>query len=191
MAEARDHRGYFFFGSNDKAINPGVHVWCRGFASLNAAAITHNYQTNWLDFGRLFEEVSPLTIILYGVGYGGTLYCDYYVDRRIEAERTAIYGDLVDQRGQQDPGLAYITWNEGTWDDGYKWMKWKPIEIRYDVDFQQKTCKEFSFKVYTESGNTGAKATDDYRAQIIGWAVEFTANKRRVKPLNTLITPEV
>lgn len=175
FAETRDHRGYLVFGSHDTAAHPGLHVWSQGWPDYHGTAVSKVYESAWLNFGRLYEEVTVLSVILYVVGYAENLTLDYYVDRHIVGER-ARRVDGSDTRAAQhtNSDYQYPTWNTGTWDDGKKAGKWRPVLVRFDVD--AKSVSEFKFKL-TATG----------RAQIIDYDVEITrSGGRNVTPLNTL-----
>lgn len=189
MAESKDHRGHLFFGSHDtSASQVGVHAWARGFSSFSGITATTVYESAWLNFGRLYENVKPRSILLYCIGYGGTHYLDYSIDRRIALERVR-GGDAADERAAEDPSVVatYIEWDAGTWNDGAMVTKLRPVVIRFDVAFSQMSCREFRFKTYVTGSGKFAS-----RLGIIGYDVEIAPGRGLdVKPLNTLITAGV
>ncbi|MFH1569065.1 MAG: hypothetical protein ABIL09_13800 [Gemmatimonadota bacterium] len=183
MAETRDHRGYLMLGSHDTTNAPGIHSWSRGWLGYNSASVDMLYESAWLDFGKLWETVAVDAVLLYVVGYDGTLTLDYYVDRRVDAVRATASLESPDARvaTESDESHQYITWGSGTWGDGNVAKQWRPVVVRFDVDTLQGHVREFKFRLTTST-----------RVQIIGWDVEIRADKPRdIRPINIAISPQV
>lgn len=191
-----DHRNYVFFGSHDSATHPGIHVYSRGWDDLDGDDLVPVYETCDIDFNRIFRDVSPLTVFVYGIGYGDNdLTLDYSTARRTGYVRAAagsselstdqqypeaqnrmpVYGATAGDFRSPDRTNEVAIWGTSVW------SQWRPIVLRYDISTTHvNPCHELAVRLQPQ--------TDTFQMQIIEISVELRPGDLiKKKPLSTLL----
>ena len=152
-AESHDHRGYFFFGSNDDVNHPGVHVYSHGWPDKDGDDINFLYETTPMEFGGRYENFSVMTLQVFVVTYGNVnLDLNYYKDRQPTSKNTS-----VKVRDSQDLEFKLPVWDTAKWSTTETWQRHHPASVRIDPSI---TCREFAFRLEGDS-----------RIQIVDWEI--------------------
>jgi hypothetical protein len=192
LITTQDHRGYVIFGSwadsadtsPDGVVHEGLFVYSRGWDDKGGTAITPVYETQPMDFGRLFRSVSVNEVALYCVGYGNTsLTIDYRVNRDVDYVRARLDADpLTEQQQYLDGNHRLVVYgntaDESTavWDSSV-WGAWRPVVRRFSVNTTEvNPTHEFQAKWTPESGTR--------HMQVIGASIEVLLGEpRKIKSL--------
>jgi len=192
LITTQDHRGYVIFGSwadnadtsPDGAVHEGLFVYSRGWDDKAGTAITPVYETQPMDFGRLFRSLSVNEVALYCVGYGNTdLAIDYRVNRDVTYTRALLGADplteaqqYLDANHQMD--VYGVTAAEGVaaWDTA-TWGAWRPIVRRFAVNTTEvNPTHEFQARWTPEEGTR--------HMEVIGASMEvLLGEQRKIKSL--------
>lgn len=137
----QDHRGYYFFGSND-SNNKGLHVYTRGAGTKGSSAATQAIEPLWettdLDFNGPFSAFSPKYVVCDVIGYGDN---DFELTYRINRDLTAV--ESAKSVDQQDLTNVYDVYNTAVWSSDSQWYEHRPIPIRFDITTLGKpACRE-------------------------------------------------
>ena len=191
-----DHRGYVMFGSHDDTDHPGIHVYTRGFDSLDGVDLAPVYETADIDFNALYRSVSVQTVFVYGIGYGDNdLTLDYATARRVgyvraDAGETAlsydqqypetqnrmpVYGATAGDYRDTNRRNEVAVWGTSTW------QQWRPVVMRFDISTAKvNPMHELAIRLTPQDAS--------YQMQIIEITMELSGgDMRKVKPLGTLL----
>ena len=179
MVTTKDHRGYLFFGGNDRrdVTRAGLHVYTRGTEHKGHYLTTSKYETVSNDYQSVFTTFRPAYLMPYVVGYGNNpLEVNYRINRSIDQAR--ISGQNSDQ---QDPNERYPVYGSAVYERD-KWTAYRPIVLRYDISATHKgPVREMSVSFAASSGN---------KIEIIGYDLEAKVGEQRnIKPLNKALRP--
>ena len=174
MVTTKDHRGYLFFGGNDRsdATRAGLHVYTRGAAGKGDHTIASKYETVSNNYQSVFTTFRPAYLMPYVVGYGNNpLEINYRVNRSIDQSRVS--GQNSDQ---QDPNETYPVYGSAVYEKD-RWTAYRPIVLRYDISATHSgPVREMSVSFAASSGN---------KIEIIGYDLEAKVGEQRnIKPLN-------